>query len=78
MMLLAQRSPTFAIQHPQRFSILQRKRPHQAAVADLAALAERLMQFIAGWKAVAHPFRWTPQSFAKILAQAEAVLAEAV
>jgi hypothetical protein len=40
-------------------------------------LAERLAQFIAEWNAVAHPFRWTPQSFAKILAHAEAALAEA-
>jgi len=62
----------------QWFSILQRKRLHQAAFADLAELAERLAQFIAEWNAVAHPFRWTPQSFAKILAKAEAALAEAV
>jgi transposase len=61
----------------QWFSILQRKRLHQAAFADLAELAERLAQFIAEWNAVAHPFRWTPKSFAKILAQAEAALPEA-
>jgi len=61
----------------QWFSILQRKRLHQAAFADLAALAERLAQFIAEWNTVAHPFRWTPRSFATILAKAEAALPEA-
>jgi transposase len=61
----------------QWFSILQRKRLHQAAFADLLELAERLAQFIAEWNAIAHPFRWTPQSFAKILATAEAALPEA-
>lgn len=60
----------------QWFSILQRKRLHQATFADLAELAERLAQFSAEWNAVAHPFRWTPQSFAKIRAHAEAALPE--
>jgi transposase len=61
----------------QGFSILQRKRLHQAPFAGLAELAERLAQFIAEWNEGAHPFRWTPQSFAKILAKVEAALPEA-
>ena len=60
----------------QWFSILQRKRLHQATFAGVAELAERLAQFIAEWNEVAHPFRWTPQSFAKILAKVEAALPE--
>jgi hypothetical protein len=58
----------------QWFSILQRKRLHQATFANLGELAARLAPFIAEWDEAAHPFRWTPQSFAKILAQAEAAL----
>lgn len=60
----------------QWFSILERKRLRHATFADLADLAERLAQFIAEWNAVAHPFRWTPKSFAKILAHAETALPE--
>jgi hypothetical protein len=61
----------------QWFSILQRKRLRHATFAGLAELAEHLAQFIAEWNEVAHPFRWTPQSFAKILAKVEAALPEA-
>jgi transposase len=61
----------------QWFSILPRKRLRHPAFSSLAELAERLAQFIAEWNAVAHPCRWTPQSFAKILAKAEATLPEA-
>jgi hypothetical protein len=61
----------------QWFSLLQRKRLRHATFAGLAELAEALAQFIRQWNAVAHPFRWTFQSFAKILAKAEAALPEA-
>lgn len=58
----------------QWFSILQRKRLRYPDFAHLPELAACLAQFIAEWNAIAHPFRWTPQSFAKILATAEATL----
>lgn len=61
----------------QWFSILQRKRLHHASFVGLTELAECLAQFIAEWNEVAHPFRWTSQSFAKILAKVEAALPEA-
>jgi hypothetical protein len=61
----------------QWLSILQRKRLRHPDFAGLDELAERLAQFIAEWNQVAHLFRWTPQSFAKILSKAEAALPEA-
>ena len=60
----------------QWFSILQRKRLRYADFAGLAELAERLAQFIAEWNERAHPFHWTTQSFAKILATVEVALPE--
>jgi DDE superfamily endonuclease len=59
------------------FGIVQRKRLRHATCRDLAELAATLAQFIAQWKATAHPFRWTPQSFDQILARVEAALPEA-
>jgi hypothetical protein len=61
----------------QWFSILQRKRLRHPDFAGLVELADRLAQFIAEWNAVAHPFRWTPQAFVKILAKTEAALPDA-
>ncbi len=58
----------------QWFSILQRKRLRHPNFPDLAALTTAILQFIAEWNAVAHPFRWTAQSFERILAKAEASL----
>ena len=58
----------------QWFGILQRKRLRHPNFPDLAALTAALLQFIAEWNAVAHPFQWTAQSFDKILAKAEAAL----
>ena len=55
--------------------ILRRKRLRSPNFADLAALQQAIHRFIAEWTEIAHPFRWTSQSFAKILATAEAALA---
>ena len=35
----------------------------------LAALAERLQAFIAEWNQVAHPFKWSTKSVAKVMAK---------
>lgn len=59
----------------QWFGILRRKRLRAPNFADLAALQRAIHQFIAEWNAIAHPFRWTPHSFDKILAKVEAALA---
>lgn len=74
--------PRFVFHHPpvhcswmnqveQWFGVLQRKRLRIADFADKAHLAERLHAFIAEWNQVAHPFKWTPQSFEKILAKCQ-------
>ena len=59
----------------QWFSILQRKRLRIADFADKAALAERLMAFVAEWNEHAHPFNWSTQSAAKVMAKCEVALA---
>lgn len=61
----------------QWFSILQRKRLRYPNFTDLTDLAAKLAQFIDEWNVIAHPFRWTPQSFDKVLAAVEAALPEA-
>ena len=60
----------------QWFSILRRKRLRSPDFADVPALAKAVRQFIAEWNGTAHPFRWTTQSFEKILAKIEAALPE--
>jgi len=55
----------------QWFSILQRKRLNIANFKDKQALAERLQAFIAEWNTHAHPFNWTTQSVAKVMAKCE-------
>jgi hypothetical protein len=55
----------------QWFSILQRKRLNISNFKDLQALAERLQAFIAEWNTHAHPFNWTTQSVAKVMAKCE-------
>jgi hypothetical protein len=45
--------------------------------ADLAALEERILAFIAEWNESAHPFAWTAKSFDKVLAKIDAALPEA-
>jgi hypothetical protein len=55
----------------QWFSLLQRKRLQIADFADKQQLAERLMAFVAEWNAQAHPFRWSTQSVAQVMAKCE-------
>lgn len=61
----------------QWFSILQRKRLSAPNFADLDALEERLLVFIAEWNETAHPFNWAAKSFDKILAKTAAPIAAA-
>jgi transposase len=61
----------------QWFSILQRKRLSIANFKDKQALAERLQAFIREWNVNAHPFNWTTQSVAKVMAKCEAKSARA-
>lgn len=58
----------------QWFSILRRKRRRSPNFPDLAALQRAILQFIAEWNELAHPFRWTARSFDKILAKVDAAL----
>lgn len=58
-------------------SIVQRKRLQIADCADKQHLAERLMAFVAAWNTHAHPFRWSTQSVAKVMAQCETPVATA-
>jgi hypothetical protein len=61
----------------QWFSILQPKRLSIANFRDKQALAERLQAFIREWNVHAHPFNWTTQSVAKVMAKCEAKSARA-
>jgi len=51
----------------QWFSILQRKRLKAPNFADLEDLESKITAFIEEWNEAAHPFRWTTESFSKIL-----------
>lgn len=55
----------------------QRKRLSAPNFADLDALEERVLTFIAEWNEVAHPFDWTVKSFDKVLAKIDSELAAA-
>ncbi len=59
----------------QWFGILRRKRLRSPNFPDLAALQRAIHQFITEWNEIAHPFRWTPRSFDKILAKVDAAMA---
>ncbi len=59
----------------QWFGILRRKRLRSPNFADLPDLQRAILQFIAEWNEIAHPFRWTTRSFEKILAKVDAALA---
>jgi len=61
----------------QWFSILTRKRLAIPNFPDTTVLAGKIQQFIEEWNVAAKPFDWTPASFAKILAKAEAEAAAA-
>jgi len=61
----------------QWFSILRRKRLRHPNFAPLTELAAQIRQFIAEWNQTAHPFRWRPASFVKIIVKVEAALASA-
>jgi hypothetical protein len=74
--------PRFVFHHPpvhcswmnqveQWFSILQRKRLVIADFTNKGELAERLQAFIREWNQVAHPFKWSTKSVAKIMAKCE-------
>ena len=58
----------------QWFSILRRKRLRSPNFADVAALQRAILQFLAEWNEIAHPFRWTAASFDKILAKIDVAL----
>lgn len=51
----------------QWFSILQRKRFAGPNFDDIADLERKISAFISEWNDIAHPFKWTRASFAKIL-----------
>jgi transposase len=53
----------------QWFSILQRKRLRISDFSDLDHLAERLLAFVVEWNAHAHPFNWSTESAAKVMAK---------
>lgn len=61
----------------QWFSILQRKRLAAPNFQDLDDLNAKIKAFIGEWNQVAHPFNWTRESFAKVLAKVDALLAAA-
>jgi hypothetical protein len=74
--------PRFVFHHPpvhcswmnqveQWFGILKRKRLRIADFPDKAKLAERLMAFISEWNQIAHPFKWTSKSVAKVMAKCQ-------
>jgi transposase len=56
----------------QWFSILQRKRLRIVDFASKEDLQAKLMQFIVEWNEHAHPFNWSTQSVAKVMAAAPA------
>lgn len=61
----------------QWFSIVQRKRLTAPNFPNVDELEQRLLAFIREWNEIAHPFKWTAKSFAKVLAKVEAALARA-
>jgi hypothetical protein len=59
----------------QWFGILQRKRLRIVDFASKGELSERLQAFVAEWNARAHPFQWSTQSVAKIMAYCDRAMA---
>jgi transposase len=74
--------PRFVFHHPpvhcswmnqveQWFGILKRKRLRIADFPSKDHLAARLMAFISEWNQIAHPFKWTSKSVAKVMAKCQ-------
>jgi len=61
----------------QWFSILTRKRLRAPNFANIAKLSARLVQYVREWNEIAKPFKWTPESFAKVLDHQAAALPSA-
>ena len=59
----------------QWLGMLRRQRLRSPTFAELPALQRASLQFITEWHQIAHPFRWTANSFDNSLAQAEAAIA---
>jgi transposase len=59
----------------QWFSVLTRKRMRAPNFVDLHDLETKILAFVREWNEIAHPFKWTPKSFDKILAHSAAPLA---
>jgi transposase len=55
----------------QWFGIIKRKRLRIADFPSKEKLAERLMAFISEWNEIAHPFKWTSKSVAKVMAKCQ-------
>jgi len=53
----------------QWFSVMQRKRMRAPNYADLSDLETRITAFVAEWNDIAHPFKWSPKSFDKVLSR---------
>ena len=53
----------------QWFCVMQRKRMRAANYADLSDLEIRITAFVAAWNDIAHPFKWSPKSFDKVLSR---------
>jgi transposase len=74
--------PRFVFHHPpvhcswmnqveQWFGILKRKRLRIVDFPSKDHLAARLMAFISDWNEIAHPFKWTSKSVAKVMAKCQ-------
>ena len=56
-------------QFEQWFSVMQRKRTRAPNHADLSDLETKITAFVAEWNDIAHPFKWSPKSFDKVLSR---------
>lgn len=61
----------------QWFGVARRKRLRSPNFPNLATLQRAILQFIAEWNEIAHPFRWTVSSFDKIFAKIDDAIAAA-
>jgi hypothetical protein len=59
----------------QWFSLLPRKRLRLADFESKAQLHAQIDQFIGEWNQQAHPFNWSTQSVAKVMAEVPALAA---